>query len=127
MTEKQRKQLQKLATSIENLIIGQARRISGPIIWGEMKFPFGLNLKHFHVLGELGGLARILDLIEKCLKDGSLFFDHSGKEECRTFVLDEKRGASLNLFGSSSIEGWLQLHLSSQVIHLTRASITIIY
>ena len=60
------------------------------------------------------GLSKVLDLAQQILKDGSLCYDYKGLEECRTFVLNENIDIS-DLFGSASIEGWLQLHLSSQV------------
>ena len=40
--------------------------------------------------------------------------DYLGREECRTFVLNENNEIA-DLFGSASIEGWLQLQLSTQV------------
>ena len=80
------------------------------------------------------------------LQDGSMLTDFLGREECRTFVLgDQVRypsvflspdnlkhsilsscenmrhqggGGSVDLFGSASIEGWLQLQLSNKVIQL---------
>jgi len=64
-----------------------------------------------------GGLSEVLELVERILKDGSKCVDYRGREECRSFVLEES-GTQTGLFGSSSIEGWLQLQLSNQSLSL---------
>ena len=70
--------------------------------------------KHYW-LPILDGLAKVLEIIQKILTDGSLKFDFRGKEECRNFVLNEKNSQQNDLFGSANIEAWLQLQFSNKV------------
>ena len=63
----------------------------------------------------LEGLAKVLEITQKILTDGSLKYDFRGKEECRNFVLNEKNSQQNDLFGSANIEAWLQLQFSNKV------------
>eukprot|EP00092_Neocalanus_flemingeri_P031736 GFUD01034474.1.p1 GENE.GFUD01034474.1~~GFUD01034474.1.p1 ORF type:complete len:784 (-),score=183.43 GFUD01034474.1:2335-4686(-) len=95
MTEKE-KLLKDLALAIEDIIVAQNNRPPDQRIWGVFS-----------------GLPKVLDIAQHILKDGSLSYDYKGREECRTFVLNENNEIA-DLFGSASIEGWLQLQLSTQ-------------
>lgn len=88
--------LQNLAVAIEDIIVAQNNRPPDKRTWGVFS-----------------GLSKVLELAQQILKDGSLCFDYKGREECRTFVLNENNDIA-DLFGSASIEGWLQLQLSTQ-------------
>ena len=46
-----------------------------------------------HTLDMYGGLSKVLDLVQSVLKEGSVYYDFKGREECRSFVL-EKSGKS---------------------------------
>ena len=63
----------------------------------------------------LEGLAKVLEITQKILTDGSLKYDFRGREECRNFVLNEKNSQQNDLFGSANIEAWLQLQFANKV------------
>ncbi|XP_023337965.1 uncharacterized protein LOC111708738 [Eurytemora carolleeae] len=96
--EKQERLLKTLACAVENLLISYAGQPPGIRAWDM-----------------LSGLSKVLDLIQTVLKDGSMYLDYRGQTECRSFVL-EQAGSQMGMFGSSSIEGWLQLQLSNQCL-----------
>ena len=108
----QEKLLKQLAVAIEDIIIAQNNQPPDKRSFGKLKNLCKNCSKN--VTGVDNGLSKVLDLAQQILKDGSLCYDYKGLEECRTFVLNENSDIS-DLFGSASIEGWLQLHLSSQV------------
>jgi len=95
MSEKE-KILQELALAIEDIIVTQEKLPPEKRIWGVFS-----------------GLPKVLYVTQQILKDGSMSHDYLGREECRTFVLNENNEIA-DLFGSASIEGWLQLQLSTQ-------------
>jgi len=88
--------LQTFAASIEDIIITHNKKAPDKRIWGVYS-----------------GLSKVLELIQRILTDGSLLKDYKGNNECRSFVLNENNDVT-DLFGSASIEGWLQLQLSTQ-------------
>lgn len=63
----------------------------------------------------LDGLAKVFEITQKILTDGSLKYDFRGREECRNFVLNENNSEQTDLFGSANIEAWLQLQFSNKV------------
>ena len=69
----------------------------------------------FIIFDILDGLAKVLEITQKILTDGSLKYDFRGKEECRNFVLNENNSQQNDLFGSANIEAWLQLQFSNKV------------
>jgi len=100
--------LQTFAARIEDIIITHNKKAPDKRIWGVYS-----------------GLSKVLELIQRILIDGSLLKDYKGNNECRSFVLNENNDVT-DLFGSASIEGWLQLQLSTQVneratIHLLKS------
>ena len=121
MSEKE-KLLQNLAVAIEDIIVAQNNRPPDKRTWGKNPSTSIRALLIISFAGVFSGLSKVLDLAQHILKDGSLCFDYKGLEECRTFVLNENNDIA-DLFGSASIEGWLQLQLSTQVpfclFHLT--------
>ena len=69
------------------------------------------------------GLPKVLEITQKILTDGSLKYDFRGKEECRSFVLNEDNSQSNDLFGSANIEAWLHLQFSHKVHIFTVESV----
>jgi len=86
--------LQDLGSAVRSLLEQQS---SNPQIWGVYS-----------------GMAKILELIELVLKDGSSKMDYRGRVECRSFVLETSGESGVGMFGSCSIVGWVQLHLANQ-------------
>ena len=123
MSEKE-KLLQNLAVAIEDIIVAQSNRPPDKRTWGKNSSTSIRALLIISFTGVFNGLSKVLDLAQQILKDGSLCFDYKGQEECRTFVLNENNDIA-DLFGSASIEGWLQLQLSTQVRYCVPVSLDI--
>ena len=119
--------LQTFAARIEDIIITHNKKAPDKRIWGTTVLwkIFISAQNQLLILGVYSGLSKVLELIQRILTDGSLLKDYKGNNECRSFVLNENNDVT-DLFGSASIEGWLQLQLSTQVneratIHLLKS------
>ena len=112
MSDKQ-KILKDLARRIERIITRETKKKTEERSWGMFSLKSTFSLLIFDIF--LDGLAKVFEITQKILTDGSLKYDFRGREECRNFVLNENNSEQTDLFGSANIEAWLQLQFSNKV------------